>query len=315
VNAQPERECPHENCFAPHTACILGNVPCEHLAEPAGEADDEEVASALALPWSGLPLGSADLPAVVGTARSRLVAIVGAPKAGKTTALAAHWIADRRGGGEHGAAFAGSHTLLGWQQIARHLQWVPYGSGGFPLHTSANGERAPALLHETLRSTDGFVHLLYTDVPGEWYRAWAYDEAAAPGAQWIAERADVFVVLADSAALAGEERGRARGDYEALAARVAAVAGGRPVIPVRAKADLDMPDRMREYVEERNRVLFGAETVAVSVHERAHAPITAAVDLAVTAALAARPVVLTATARGPDSLLAFRSPAGEGTSR
>lgn len=302
--------CRHEGCFAPETACILGKVPCEHFGE-AATAPASEITSGPPLPWSGLSLGLADLVAVAATGPVRLIALIGVAGAGKTTVLAAHWIAARRGAGAYGAAFAGSYTLAGWQQIARHLQWVPFGSGGFPPHTSASTNRSPALLHFSLRIDSGFVNLLYTDVPGEWYRAWAYDADGVPAVTWIADNADAFVVLADSEALSGPERGRARGDYDALAARVASIARGRPVVPILTKSDVDVPRPLRDHLDDRNRALFGVDTTAVSVHERAHAPITAAVDLGVRAALPAQSVTLAAVSRARDPLLAFRSPAAE----
>jgi len=300
--------CVRETCWAPDTACVLGQEPCEHLVAKS-TVEDAKVAGGPALPWSGQPLGLADLPAVAATGRQRLVAVVGAANAGKTTALAAHWLAARRGGARYGRAFAGSYTLHGWQRIARHLQWVPYGSGGFPPHTSASSDRSPALLHVAMNTGDGAVNILYTDVPGEWYRAWAYDAAAAPGAAWIAERADVFVVIADSAALAGAERGKARGDYEALAERVATVAQGRPVVPVRSKADIDVQTPVSDHIDDLNQRLFERTTTLVSAHERAKAPITEALDLGLDAALVptmASPPVGTVDT---DVLLAFRSPA------
>ena len=98
--------------------------------------------------------------------------------------------------------------------------------------------------------------MYFTDVPGEWFEEWAFEANDAPGAQWIADRADLFVVLSDSDALAGPDRGLARSSYQALASRVSSVAGAREVYPVRAKADLSVPDAISRALEaDRHRIL------------------------------------------------------------
>ena len=296
--------CARETCHAPETACVLGNNLCEHFSTTA-TAEGSAGPTGPTLPWSGLPLGLNDLAAVTATGPHRLVALVGLADAGKTTALAAHWIAARRGDGRYGRSFAGSFTLAGWHRIAQHLQWVPWGSGGFPPHTTAKDRRSPSMLHMTLTIDGSPMHMLYTDVPGEWFRAWAYDASSVPGATWIADNADAFIVVADSAALAGAERGAARGDYEALAERVASVRGDRPVVPVRSKADIAVPHAITGHIDEVNRRLFGADTTRVSVHEREHAPITEAIDLGVAAALAPRPVAVPPDQEPADVLLAY----------
>lgn len=166
-----------------------------------------ETSSAPGIPWSGLALGSGDLPAVAALGNVRIVAMVGLHNSGKTTALAASIIARRRGSTTNGA-FAGSYTLLGWQQIARHLQWQPYGTG-FPPHTTSADQRLPAFLHTALLPDDGYLtHALYSDVPGEWFRDWAIDANAVEGVSWLVQRADSFVLFADSESLAGPKRGK-----------------------------------------------------------------------------------------------------------
>lgn len=296
--------CSRDSCYAPETSCVLGKNPCENFSAAATQ-EGAVGSTGPTLPWSGLSLGLNDLTAVTATGRHRLVALVGLAEAGKTTALAAHWIAARRGGGRYGRAFAGSFTLDGWHRIARHLQWLPWGSGGFPPHTTASDRRSPSLLHMTLTTIGSPLHVLYTDVPGEWFRAWAYDAASVQGATWIADHADVFVVVADSHALAGPTRGEARADYEAIAERVASVARDRPVVPVRSKADVEVPSAVVAHIDEVNRRLFDAETTLVSVHERARAPITEAVDRAVDAAIAARKLAMPDEGVRGDFLLSY----------
>lgn len=280
--------CSRPACFAPETSCVLGfEEDCEHLearTQEVAEIDDHE---GHGLPWSGLALGLNDLFPIVALGRPNVVGVVGAANAGKTTLLAAHWICARRGLGLFGRQFAGSYSLSGWHQIARHLQWIPYGSG-FPPHTSAADERSPALLHVMYQHQGARRQVLVTDAPGEWFTRWAEEPSAVEGARWVADQSDVFLLLADSDALRGPDRGLVRGEYEALALRLHTAARGRPVIPLLTKADLEVPPPIVEFVEALNRRLFGMATLRVSASDETADPITAPIDAGIQAAFADR---------------------------
>lgn len=280
-------ECSRTACFAPDTACVLGFEECEHLATPAQEVSEVDEDECHGLPWSGLALGLNDLFPIVALGRPHVVGVIGAANSGKTTLLAAHWICARRGLGDFGRGFAGSYSLSGWHQIARHMQWIPYGSG-FPPHTSAADERSPALLHVMYRHAGARRQVLLTDAPGEWFTRWAEEPSAAEGAQWVADQSDVFLLLADSDALRSAERGRARAEYEAIALRLESTARGRPVIPVLTKADLVVPPPIVEFVETLNSRLFGRKTLRVSASDDAFEPITVPVEVGVEVALSDR---------------------------
>lgn len=259
-------ECLKKDCFAPDTPCHLGSLDlteCENW-QPSRAESSIPSTDGYRPPWSGLALGSTDLSAAAGTGRPRVVALIGADNAGKTSALAAYFIGLRRGQTIGGLGFAGSFTLLGWDQIAHHAEFPPAGSRGFPPHTTSG--RSPALLHVRLASnTRRFYDVYFTDVPGEWFEEWASEANDVPGAQWIADRADLFVVLSDSHALAGPDRGHARSSYQDLASRVASVADGREVYPVRAKADLPVPDAVSRVLEQTDTRLFGVAAAPLSV--------------------------------------------------
>lgn len=290
--------CSRENCYAPDTGCILGNVEgCEHFADPVPEVamgPELEVAQGQRLPWSGLALGLTDVFSVAALGRPHVVGVVGAAGSGKTTLLAAHWIAARRGLGTYSRSFAGSYSLMGWHQIARHLQWQPVGSG-FPPHTSSSDNRSAALLHVAYSNPDNSAdsarrcHVLLTDAPGEWFSRWAEEPALAEGAQWVADHADAFLILADGDALSGTERGQARVNYQSLAIRLQTAAVGRPVIPVLAKADVGVPENILESINKVNRKYFETEALQVSAHDpETFASIVEPIDLAIEAAFRAR---------------------------
>ena len=149
--------CGTPNCFA---ADGLSGYRDEYTPVPTCpniqhiEATEPDVRAATIPPWSGLPLGEVDAEAIVGTGQPRLVALVGLSGSGKTTALAAFWTLLRRGHRRARHDFAGSYTLLGWHAFARHMAWHPEGRRQFPPHTTATGEREPALLHTALKRVD-----------------------------------------------------------------------------------------------------------------------------------------------------------------
>ena len=281
--------CGTPNCFAADglSGCRDGYTPvltCPNIQHI--EATEPDVRAATIPPWSGLPLGEVDAEAIVGTGKPRLVALVGLSGSGKTTALAAFWTLLRRGHRPAGHDFAGSYTLLGWRAIARHMAWHPEGQRQFPPHTTATGEREPALLHTALKRGDSVYDLLFTDLPGEWFREWAFDRDAVPGANWIANQADLLMLLSDSKALSGSGRGAARVQYDALAARVAEAADGSPVLPVRAKADLPLSNAMEMGLSEMETRMFGCPAAPMSVYglngrsDPCLDPIDVAIDMA-----------------------------------
>ncbi|MDE0268654.1 MAG: hypothetical protein OXI96_06420 [Acidimicrobiaceae bacterium] len=266
-------KCKNAHCYAPKTPCHLGDLKlteCENWQTNGAESSGLYTEGDRP-PWSGLALGSVDLNAIAGTGRPRVVALIGAPNAGKTSALAAYFIRLRRDYESNGLSFAGSYTILGWDQIAHYAEFPPNGSRGFPPHTTSG--RSPALLHVRLASNlRNLYNVFFTDVPGEWFEEWAIEADAAPGAQWIADRADLFVLLSDSDALSGPDQGRARSSYQNLAMRVSSVANGREVYPVRAKADLPVPDTIDKALEHTDTELFGMAATPLSVIRRSPIP-------------------------------------------
>jgi hypothetical protein len=304
------QSCPRANCFAPDTGCILGLDDCEFFTRANAEMEAVQVEqSTSALPWSGLALGSADLAAIAALGETRVVGLVGASDAGKTTTLAAAHLARRRSGYEGFGAFAGSYTLMGWHQITRHLQWAPWGQG-FPPHTELSGRRTPALLHLALTIEDQAPrHIFYTDVPGEWYARWAFDSDAQPGVNWIVDHADAFILFADCNALAGKHRGVARAHYDALARRLATVAVGRRVVPALSKADIEIAPEMTRFITALNEELFDTDTLNVSAFNANGRSLVEVIDRATAAAIewSPRPEV-PSPQPGEDALLAYPGP-------
>ena len=303
--------CSRRHCYAPDIPCLDGNTSHGDCADWSGgtQARSPEI-SGQRPTWTGHSLGATDLEVVTSHRRPRLVAVVGASGVGKTTALATYFLALRKGHRPADMRFAGSFTLLGWHAVTRHLGFPPSGSRGFPPHTTSSAGRSPALLHLRLATQTGHRQdLLFTDVPGEWFEEWAIDTSAAEGAQWIAERADLFVVMSDSDALAGAERGIACSNYTNLAIRVSSAAEGRYVVPVRAKADIDVPSNIVERLRYVDRRWFGCESRPLSVlAERGSDPMLGALDYVTGLALAPRALSPQIRQTYGDSFLDYSSP-------
>ena len=308
----PDRgDCSRLHCYAPGTGCLDGNASYGDCDDWSGGAQARSPEISGQRPtWTGHSLGATDLEVVTAHRRPRLVAVVGAAGVGKTTALATYFLALRKGHRPADMRFAGSFTLLGWHAVTRHLGFPPLGSRGFPPHTTSSAGRSPALLHLRLATRAGQRQdLLFTDVPGEWFEEWAFDASAAEGAQWIAERADLFVVMSDSDALAGPERGIACSNYTILASRVSSAADGRSVVPVRAKADIDVPSNIVERLRDVDSRSFGCEARLLSVlAERGSDPSLGALDYVTGLALAPRGLLPQSRQPYGDSFLDFSSP-------
>jgi hypothetical protein len=91
---------------------------------------------------------------------------------------------------------------------------------------------------------------LFVDAPGEWYQRWSIAEDApnSEGARWIAANADVFLVLADSESLTGDDRGEARQTFQFILDRLGSALGDRPLALVWSKADKISSPEMKKAI-------------------------------------------------------------------
>lgn len=249
-------ECKRANCFVPDTGCDLGYTDlAECPAWGGAEATAVELTTGdeVLLPWSGSALGPADVPFVSGRARPFIVGVAGSQNAGKTTLLGAWYLLLGRGAVSE-RQFAGSYSFAGWEAVAGSLRWEPGQPPAFPLHTPSRSGRAPGLLHlafwDTKRART--LDFLFADAPGEWFQKWAVnrDSPEGAGARWVADRADVFLVIADREALSGENMGSARSGLRLLARRLADARRGRPVALVWTKADVQVTEEMERAVRD-----------------------------------------------------------------
>ncbi|MEU6610002.1 hypothetical protein ABZ922_33975 [Streptomyces shenzhenensis] len=266
-------DCPQQSCFVPDTGCALGLVDLSACPAYRGAREESSAPTTTddaLLPWSGSALGLGDLAFIAGRSRPRIIATIGPQNAGKTTMLGAWYLLLSRGAADLRAGqFAGSFSLAGWEAVAESLRWAPGQAPGFPPHTTSRSGRAPGLLHLSFRiGQEQPASYLFTDAPGEWFHRWAInrDGPEAAGARWIAEHADVLLLVADREALSGEAKGSARSALQLLAARVADERRSRPVALVWTKADIPVTPAMEESVHQS---VFGlipdAEEFSVSI--------------------------------------------------
>ena len=267
--------CQLEDCFFPSTNCGAGFMDvaeCPHYQGDTGQDSTDLAADDERFPWTGRPFGLKDLRFLSSVRRPHVVGIAGLADAGKTTLLGMLFLAIYRG---HqimdDAAFAGSFTLQGWENIARYLQLNSDGPIQFPPHTTESG-RFPGLLHLRF-SVDGGSErdFLLSDAPGEWFSHWTDNAKAenAAGARWIAANADNVVIVADTEALTGPQKGPARTNLEFLIRRVQNNFRKDAVALLWSKTDLPRPNELVATVNRHFNDCFpGAPVFSVQVPDK-----------------------------------------------
>jgi hypothetical protein len=228
-------------------------------AQPDAKIDSPEDGRQLHLPWTGNSLGTGDIELVTACNRTTLIGVIGPYNSGKTSLLTLIYLLVQHGEQASFAKFAGSWSLIGWENLAAKFRWGKGEAGPrFPPHTSRGAGRKPGLLHLAFRDKlDERNDFLLTDPPGEWFSSWAQNASAegAEGARWINGNADRFLFLVDREALGGNDRGKERDNLRDLARRLSNDLGDRPVAIVWTKSDL----AVLPTIEEDLRQCFSAE--------------------------------------------------------
>lgn len=249
--------CELEECI-PECGCHKGEpdlADCIHF-EGATTKDGTELesfAETVRMPWTGRAMGERDIAFLAASNTPTFVSVIGPHNAGKTTLLAALFLAICRGlEPEAKAAFSGSYSLSGWQDVTMQMVLDANASACFPLHTPDSANRIPGLLHLRYALPSGRRDLLFADAPGEWFTRWAKERYAegAQGAEWIAKQSRKHLVVADSEALVGSSAGLAREHFERICGRLADVAADCDVALVWTKNDVNVPAETRGRIED-----------------------------------------------------------------
>ena len=133
--------------------------------------------------WTGTALGIAEFREEGWHPDPRLLLVAGIEDAGKTCLLVATWVCLANGVLPRPWRFAGSRTLVAWQQLTdKAFEWRG-GEGRILPHTSAIDMRAGAFLHLELSPDHGTTRtsVLITDFPGQWFQDWVADSSQAVG--------------------------------------------------------------------------------------------------------------------------------------
>lgn len=189
--------------------------------------------------WSGNNLGIQDLSRIQARGESRLIGVFGSHDTGKTTLLLIAYLNYIRRGLELTYKFAGSKSLVAWENLSSYLR-LDTTKSTFPPHTSRQSDRVPGLLHLSLRDSESnLIDLLLTDAPGEWFTTWSLNskDPNAGGAPWMAMNSDMFIITADCNKLAGENRGKARKELLMLIERLAPFTRDKSTFLIWTKSD------------------------------------------------------------------------------
>lgn len=246
-----KRRCSKEDCRAPVDFCLELGGPL-HEKCPYFEKTDAEDAPAKSgktkdsktIPWTGNWLQPEEINVISHRGTPKIIGLVGASGAGKTTYLAMLYSLLFNGKRIDKWDFAGSITLNGWELQAKTLQVQEDGTVRNPDATPSDKDFY-SLYHLALRNDDSLHDILFADSSGEVFTKWAdnVNDSAAENARWIYKNAHAFLFFVDCEAVINQ-RGRAKRDIVQLAAQVKKGLGDRPVIIVWSKADLD--DQMRK---------------------------------------------------------------------
>jgi len=207
--------CSKQDCtFAITGTCVESiddptrKCPNLKVADSLSESDEsfanEEGSHAIKKPPrhfpTGLELGMFDAAKLMRSRYTRVIGVLGQAEAGKTCLFTSLYLQLT---GRHLCPryrFAGSDTLIGFEQRARHLRdWAQGGvSEQVVDRTYLGNSRSPAFLHLTLQEESGARHdLLLPDLPGEWTTRLLSDASVAERFGFL-RRSDVVLLVLEA---------------------------------------------------------------------------------------------------------------------
>lgn len=275
--------CAKPECTVATTGiCLLKKSPqeCEHhravqvTTPPARPAPPAPPPSKpLRRFHSGIEMGTEDAVVVSRAAYTRLIGVLGATNSGKTCLLSSLYLLASNGLLGDRFRFAGSLTLQGFEDRARHAR--DWNSGHLPEqlaeHTTLLDPRAPSLLHIAFAENVGPGRrrdLLFTDLPGEWTSQLVARADTAPRLAFLA-RADGVILVLDGPSFASPAARHAESMNACmLLGRLRSEVKLDPATPmVLAVSKKDqtagvIPPSVQEVVQEARRLGFAPATIA-----------------------------------------------------
>lgn len=208
-----------------------GNKEAKNPAKPTGG----KATLKSSVSWEGNPLKTEQLALLSFRNFPIIVGIVGKADAGKTTFLAMLYTLLLRGEKFQGYNFAGSKTILGWDELYHKLK-VQQSQVAFPDPTPVEYLR---LHHLALKSFDGRLNDLFlADASGEVFSWWSQnrDDIRADNSRWVYRFANAFILFIDCEDLINRKN-KAKTEIVDIAQMLLHDLGERPVIAVWSKAD------------------------------------------------------------------------------
>lgn len=235
-------KCSNQECPAP-PHCHEGKdeyTKCEFWLKNNSEKTEKKVkpqskSKKTNLSWTGEPFKIEDITQVSRRTTPIFIGVVGKADAGKTTFLAMLYTLLLRGEKFKDYDFAGTKTILGWDQMYHKLK-VLKNKVSFPDPTPSQYHR---LLHLALRNADNQLKDIFlSDVSGEAFSFWSLnkDDANAENARWVYANSNVFILFIDCMDLI-ERRNSAKTEIIDIAQMLLHDLQDRPVIAVWSKAD------------------------------------------------------------------------------
>jgi hypothetical protein len=173
---------------------------------------------------SGLEVGLQDAARLMQSRYTRVVGVLGQSDAGKTCLFTSLYLQLTNRHLLPKYRFAGSHTLQGFEQRARHLRdWSKgYVPDQIVDRTHLGTARSPAFLHIAIQDDCGVRHdFLLPDLPGEWTTRLLSDATTASRFAFL-RRSDVVLIVLEAPQFAGQRtRNNAIADATHLIARLA----------------------------------------------------------------------------------------------
>lgn len=196
--------------------------------------------------WSGNSFGLDGLADLRADSDPRLVVVVGSEDAGKTCLLTAQYLCVSNGGDAvFPYRFAGSHTLRGFENLARaNWNWDGAVPTNIPARTTQQDARTAGFYHLAFKPSlddnrctvsNSVRHIVLSDMPGEWFDRWSQDANDTARMPFLPS-SYAFWVVVDLPALSSNRKAARRAC--ALLGRVVDYAAGvRPVSLLLCKSD------------------------------------------------------------------------------
>jgi len=191
---------PGENC--PHLSNAV-SLPSQDTEAPATEGSDAQPSSVRQFP-SGMEVGLHDVSTLMCSRYAKIIGVLGQIDAGKTSLFTSLYLRLTNRYLFPQYRFAGSLTLPGFENRARHLRdWT---SERIPDqivdHTILGSHRAPAFLHLAIQEDNGARHeLILPDLPGEWTSGLLSDAAARNRFEFL-HRSDMVLITLEASLFA-----------------------------------------------------------------------------------------------------------------